>query len=86
VEIARGGDANQAEMMVIEELRGLGKVMLGHWAKSSHDEAITKAKVSEPNLSTHTKKTLVAYHIRMHQHSRASAPERAARPERSPVP
>jgi len=55
-EIARGGDANQAEMMVIEELRGLGQAMLGHWAKSSHNEAVAKAKDIEPNLSTHTKK------------------------------
>jgi hypothetical protein len=55
-EVASGGDANQAEMMVIEELRGLGQAMLEHWATSSHDEAITKAKDNEPNLSTHTKK------------------------------
>lgn len=55
-EVASGGDANQAEMMVIDELRGLGQAMLGHWAKSSHDEAIAKAKDNQPNLSTHTKK------------------------------
>jgi hypothetical protein len=55
-EIASGGDANQAEMMVIEELRGLGQAMLVHWATSSHDEAIAKSKESEPNLSNHAKK------------------------------
>jgi hypothetical protein len=55
-EVANGGDANQGEMMVIDEVRGLGQAMLGHWAKSSHDEAIAKTKDSEPNLITHTKK------------------------------
>lgn len=55
-EIANGTDANQAEMMVIEELHQLGCAMLGQWAGKAHDKAIALAKEQDPALVDHTQK------------------------------
>ena len=55
-EVAGGTDANEAEEMVIEQLGQLGKVMLGEWAKSSHDKAVSRAKGGGANVIDHAKK------------------------------
>ena len=55
-EVAGGGDAHQAESMLIEELRQLGLSMLGQWAQSSHSQSIQEARKEDAALSNHTKK------------------------------
>ena len=55
-EVANGADANQAEMMVIDELRVLGKSMLQQWAEKSHQNVIEDAKNKAPILTHHGKK------------------------------
>ena len=55
-EVAGGADANEAEEMVIEEMGRLGEVMLGEWAKTSHDKAIAQAKGGGANVIDHAKK------------------------------
>jgi len=55
-EIASGTDANEAEMMVIEELRDLGRTLLGEWARTTHDKAVAAARAGEPDLIRHSKK------------------------------
>ena len=55
-EIANGADANQAEMMVIEELRILGETMLGQWAEKTQTIAINQAKAESADLIHHKEK------------------------------
>jgi len=55
-EIASGGDANQAEMMVIEELRHLGQTMVVQWAGRVHQQAVAQAKEQNPALTNHAQK------------------------------
>ena len=59
-EIANGADANQAEMMVIEELRILGETMLGQWAEKTQTIAINQAKAESADLIHHKEKTPLA--------------------------
>lgn len=55
-EIASGGDAHQAESMLIEELQQLGLSMLGQWAESTHRQSIQEAREESPDLINHAKK------------------------------
>ena len=55
-EVAGGLDANQAEMMAIEEVGKLGKTILEQWAENTHQEEITRMKQDAPSLTNHGKK------------------------------
>jgi len=58
-EIVHGGDANEAEMMVIEELRTLGETMLGQWAEKAQTHAVDQAKAETPGLIHHAEKNSI---------------------------
>ncbi len=55
-EVAGGLDANQAEMMAIEEVGQLGKTILEQWAENTHQEEIARMKQDAPSLTNHGKK------------------------------
>ncbi|MFT4550978.1 MAG: hypothetical protein ACI9MB_004959, partial [Verrucomicrobiales bacterium] len=55
-EVAGGLDANQAEMMAIEEVGQLGKTILEQWAENTHQEEITRVKQGDPSLTNNGKK------------------------------
>lgn len=55
-EIAGGGDAHQAESLLIDELRQLGLSILGQWAQSSHSQSIQQARTEDSTLTNHSKK------------------------------
>ncbi|MFT5857679.1 MAG: hypothetical protein ACI8XO_004941, partial [Verrucomicrobiales bacterium] len=60
-EVAGGLDANQAEMMAIEEVGQLGKTILEQWAENTHQEEITRVKQGDPSLTNNGKKKLHWY-------------------------
>ena len=55
-EVARGLDANQAELMAIEEVGQPGKTILEQWAENTHQEEIARAKQDTPSLTNNGKK------------------------------
>ncbi len=55
-EVAGGLDANQAEMMAIEEVGQLGKTILDQWAENTHQEEVARVKLEAPSLINNGKK------------------------------
>ena len=55
-EVAGGLDANQAEMMAIEEVGQLGKTIIEQWAENTHQEEIARAKQDTSSLTNNGKK------------------------------
>ena len=55
-EVAGGLDANQAELMAIEEVRHLGKTIIEQWAENTHQEEIARVKQDAPELTNNGKK------------------------------
>ena len=55
-EVAGGLDANQAEMMAIEEVGQLGKTIIEQWAENTHQEEIARVKQDAPSLTNNGKK------------------------------
>ena len=61
--IARGATADEAEALVIEQIRKLGGELLGDWAKASHDQALGQAREDHPRSSKHIKKSKVVHDL-----------------------
>jgi hypothetical protein len=55
-EVAGGLDANQAELLAIEEVRHLGKTIIEQWAENTHQEEISRVKQDTPSLTNNGKK------------------------------
>lgn len=55
-EVAAGMDAHQAEEMVIAELDGLGKSIMGQWAENTHARSLSEARADDPTLVKSGKK------------------------------
>ena len=55
-EVAAGMDAHQAEEMVIAELDGLGKSIMGQWAENTHQRSLAEARTGDPTLVRSGKK------------------------------
>lgn len=55
-EVAAGMDAHEAEEMVIYELDGLGKSLLGQWAENTHAKSVAEARAENPALVKSGKK------------------------------
>jgi hypothetical protein len=55
-EVAGGLDANQAEMMAIEEVGQLGKTIIEQWAENTHQEEVARAKREAASLTSNGKK------------------------------
>lgn len=55
-EVDQGLDANQAEMMAIEEVQKLGQTMLKQWADKTKHVATDQAKNDDPGLNGNGKK------------------------------
>ena len=55
-EVAAGMDAHQAEEMVIAELDGLGKSIMGQWAENTHEKSLTEARADDSTLVKSGKK------------------------------
>ena len=58
-EVAGGLDANQAEMMAIEEVGQLGKTMIEQWAENTHRDEITRVKQDELSITNNGKKNSI---------------------------
>ncbi len=65
-------DANQAEMMAIEELQKPSQAMLNQWADKTKHVAIDPVRRDDPTLRGNGKKTLVVFRLRNHLSKRAS--------------
>lgn len=59
--VADGADAHDAEDRVIEELRQLGREVLGHWARETHDQLQTQVHRQHPQAIQHGKKKLLKW-------------------------
>jgi len=55
-EVAAGMDAHEAEEMVIAELDGLGRSILGQWAENTHAESLDEARADDSTLVKSGKK------------------------------
>ena len=55
-EVAAGMDAHEAEEMVIAELDGLGKSIMGQWAESTHTKSLAEARADDPAIVKSGKK------------------------------
>lgn len=55
-EVAAGMDAHEAEEMVIAELDGLGKSIMGQWAENTHKQSLAEARTDDPTLVKSGKK------------------------------
>jgi hypothetical protein len=55
-EVSGGMDADEAEMMAIEEVGQLGHSILGQWADKSHDAVVHKAREDDPSPTGNGKK------------------------------
>lgn len=55
-EVAAGMDAHEAEEMVIAELDGLGKSIMGQWADNTHAKNLAEAQADDPTLVKSGKK------------------------------
>jgi hypothetical protein len=55
-EVSGGMDAHEAEEMVIAELDGLGKSILGQWAENTHTKSLADALTDDPDLVKSGKK------------------------------
>jgi hypothetical protein len=54
--LARGATADEAEAIAIEQIRKLGRELLGDWAQASHDRALAQARGDHPQSGKHIKK------------------------------
>lgn len=55
-DVAQGMDANQAEMMAIEEVQKLGQTMLNQWADKTKQIVLDQARCDDPTLKGNGKK------------------------------
>ena len=63
-EVAAGMGAHEAEEMVIAELDGLGKSILGQWAENTQAQCLSEARANDPTLVKSGKKTPPVYRLR----------------------
>jgi hypothetical protein len=53
--LARGASADEAEAITIEQIRKLGRELLGDWAQASQDQAWEQAREDYPQSGKHIK-------------------------------
>jgi hypothetical protein len=54
--IANGATADQAEAIAIEQIQKLGGEMLQDWAQAKQQQALTQARIDNPQSIKHIKK------------------------------
>ena len=61
--VATGCTADEAEARAIEQVRQLGRELLGDWAQEQQDGSLARARRQHPEAIKHIKKSKLADHL-----------------------